>query len=108
LRCPKCDNTVLMRRSFSPKRSVTVDECPSCGGYWLGPGELRQIRSEYPSDEARDQAGAQLFDEVFGDSVAAERAEDTEETARAHRVAKMFRFICPSNYIPGKQDGGAF
>ena len=45
-RCPKCDGIVLMRHFFSPKRRVEVDECPSCGGYWLDAGELAAIQGE--------------------------------------------------------------
>ncbi len=48
LHCPKCPDAVLMRHLFSVKRSVTVDECPSCDGYWLNPGELRQYPRRVP------------------------------------------------------------
>jgi len=44
--CPRCSAVKLKRHFFSPKRRVEVDECPSCGGYWLDAGELAQIRSE--------------------------------------------------------------
>ena len=37
------------------------------------------------------------------------RHAKTEATlARAHRVANIFRFICPSYYIPDSQSWGAF
>src|SRR5205823_7871 len=54
--CPKCPGTFLMRHSFSAKRAITVDECPTCAGMWLDAGELGQIRSEYPTVEARRHA----------------------------------------------------
>ncbi len=44
--CPKCDGIALMRHFFSPKRQVQVDECPSCGGYWLDAGELTAVQEE--------------------------------------------------------------
>jgi len=44
--CPRCSGVKLKRHFFSPKRRVEVDECPSCGGYWLDAGELAQIRLE--------------------------------------------------------------
>jgi Zn-finger nucleic acid-binding protein len=44
--CPRCAGVKLKRHFFSPKRRVEVDECPSCGGYWLDAGELAQIRLE--------------------------------------------------------------
>ncbi len=107
--CPHClDHTVMMRHFFSARRAVTVDECPECGGYWLDVGELRQIRDEFPDEAARRAAADQYFDEVFGGQLAAEKARSDEQLARAHRFANMFRFICPSHYIPGNQQWGAF
>ncbi len=107
--CPECaDHPVMMRHFFSAKRGVTVDECPECGGDWLDPGELRNIRDEYPSEDARRQAALAYFDEVFGGQLAAEKAESDEQLAKAHKFANHFRFICPSYYIPGDQQWGAF
>ena len=39
LKCPKCDDIVMMRHFFSVKKDVEVDECPGCGGFWLDAGE---------------------------------------------------------------------
>lgn len=106
--CPSCGDIPLRRRFFSVKREVDVDECPSCGGFWLDVGELASIRDQYESEEARRAAAAAYFDEVFGDQLAAARAESEEETVRGRRIANMFRFLCPSYYIPGDQKWGAF
>lgn len=108
LHCPKCPEIVMMRHFFSAKRQVVVDECPNCGGHWLDPGELRTIRTEYASEEERERAASEYFSEVFGPEFAAAHAETEEDLARAHNVARAFRFICPSYYIPGRQDWGAF
>jgi Zn-finger nucleic acid-binding protein len=108
LNCPKGHDVVMMRHFFSVKRQVVVDECPSCGGHWLDPGELRTIRTEYASEEERERAAQAYFSEVFGPELAAAHAETEEDLARARRIAHAFRFICPSYYIPGKQDWGAF
>jgi Zn-finger nucleic acid-binding protein len=107
--CPKCaDRPVMMRHFTSVKRSVTIDECPECAGVWLDAGELRSIRAEFPSDEARQQAAETYFAELFDGPLDAERAKTEVELARARRFASAFRFLCPSWYIPGKQDWGAF
>jgi len=108
LNCPKCRDVVMMRHFFSVKRKVVVDECPNCGGHWLDPGELRTIRTEYATEGDRKQAASEYFSEVFGSELAAAHAKSQEELARAQRIAHAFRFICPSYYIPGKQDWGAF
>lgn len=108
LHCPKCPEVVMARHFFSVKRQVVADECPNCGGHWLDPGELRTIRSEYASEEERQRAASEYFSEVFGPDLAEAHAETAEDLARARRIAYAFRFICPSYYIPGEQDWGAF
>ena len=108
LNCPKCTEVVMMRHFFSAKRGVTVDECPSCGGHWLDPGELRTIRTEYASEEERERAASEYFSEVFGPELAAAHAQTEEDLARSRRIAHAFRFICPSYYVPGKQDWGSY
>jgi uncharacterized protein len=108
LSCPKDPGVVMMRHFSSVKRQVTVDECPSCGGYWLDVGELAAIRSEFETEEERDRAAAQYFSELFDPELAVAHAETQLDLERAQRIAYIFRFICPSYYIPGKQEWGAF
>ena len=106
--CPKCVSTRLLRHFFSIKRQVAVEECPQCGGYWLDAGELLAIRSEFPTEKDRIRAAEEYFEDVFGPEFRAQAQKDQESLERARRVAHMFRFICPSYYIPGKQPWGAF
>ena len=107
-KCPKCDDVVMMRHFFSVKKGVEVDECPGCGGFWLDAGELRKIRSLFNTEEERHKAADEYFSEVFGAEFAAMPAESEEKLAKTRKISNMFRFICPSYYIPGKQDWGAF
>ena len=58
--CPKCGDIVLMRHYYSKKRGVVVDECPSCGSFWLDAGELEQIRSEREALHAEEASKAIL------------------------------------------------
>ena len=108
LRCPKCPDSVMMRHFFSSKRQVEVDECPTCAAFWLDVGELAQIRTLFPSDEARRQAAREYMKEVLGGELAAHRSEREAKTQKFRRLARIFRFICPSSYLPGDQDWGAF
>jgi Zn-finger nucleic acid-binding protein len=108
LMCPKCDNVVMMRHFFSVKKEVEVDECPGCGGFWLDAGELVKIRSLFNTEEERHRAAHAYFSEVFGDELASMLAEDEAKLEKVRKISNMFRFICPSYYIPGKQDWGAF
>ncbi len=107
--CPKCtDGVVMMRHFTSVERKVTVDECPECGGIWLDAGELRTIRTEFPSDDARQAAADKYFDDVFGPELKAEHAESEERLEHSEHIAHAFRLITPSYWMPGKQEGGAF
>jgi len=107
LKCPNC-GTIMMRHFFSVKKNVEVDECPGCAGFWLDAGELREIRSLFNTEEERHKAANDYFMEVFGRELAEAKAEDQEKLNRTRKIANMFRFICPTYYIPGKQDWGAF
>ncbi len=106
--CPRCEGQVMMRHFFSVKRQVEVDECPACAGMWLDEGELASIRDQYPTEAERKRATEDYFNDVFGHELAQMQAESEEKREKAGRIARMFRFICPSHYIPGKQSWGAF
>jgi len=106
--CPKCAGVTMMRHFFSVKREVEVDECAACAGIWLDAGELKRIRSEFNTEGERRQAAQEYFEEIFGKELDRMRRESQEKLERARRIAHIFRFICPSYYIPGKQDWGAF
>ena len=108
LSCPKCPDVVMMRHFSSVKRQVTVDECPNCGGHWLDAGELNTIRTEFETESERKQAAAEYFSKLFDPELVAAHAETMQDLEKAQRIAHIFRFICPSYYIPGKQEWGAF
>ena len=96
LNCPKCDGIVMMRHFFSVKRQVEVDECPACGGFWLDAGELAGIRAQFASSQERDKATDEYFDGLFGEELTQMRAQSEERAQKAGRIARMFRFICPT------------
>ncbi len=105
--CPRCE-IPLMRHSFSVRHRVQVDECGKCGGIWLDAGELARIRSLFPTEAERKETARRTFEERFGPELAAMRAESLEGLAKARKFARLLRFLCPSWYIPGKQDWGAY
>jgi len=106
--CPKCDNVIMMKHFMSIKRDVEVDECGNCGGFWLDAGELGQIRDQFTTEADREKAADAYFSETFGEELQKMLDESQEKADRAHNIAKMFRFLLPSYYIPGKQKWGAF
>jgi len=91
--CPKCPDMVMMRHFFSAKRQVEIDECPACAGIWLDYGELGQIRSEYASEEEREQAAEAYFQEVLGPDLAENKVR-TQLRANS-RIADIFGFLSP-------------
>ncbi|MNT72852.1 hypothetical protein D3C72_2114900 [compost metagenome] len=87
---------------------MTVDECPNCGGFWLDEGELAAIRNEFASEADKNRQNEAHADEVLKEALSEATAERNDEVERAQRISRMFRFICPSYYVPGKQEWGAF
>ena len=106
--CPACGDVVLMRHFWSPKREIEVDECPKCGGMWLDTGELGAIRAQFESEVDRRRAVDRFIDEEFGATFEHLRNRSGGGLAKARRIARMFRLLCPTYYIPGKQPWGAF
>ncbi len=105
--CPRCDGQPMQRHFFSVKRQVEVDECPACGGFWLDAGELAAIRGLFATEEDAREAARNIFGELVDENFAEERAVTDERLAKSRQVAHLFRFICPSYWIPGKQEWGA-
>ena len=106
--CPVDREIVMMRHFWSVKRDVVVDECPECEGVFLDPGELAEIRSDYKSDAERHKAAQDYYREMFDTQLAGMLRQDKAKLENARRVAGIFKFLCPSYYIPGKQAWGAF
>jgi len=106
-KCPR-DATIMMRHFWSVKREVMVDECPQCEGIFLDPGELATIRGEYKTDAERHKAADAYYREMFDQQLAGMLRKDKEKLESARKVARIFKFISPSFYIPGKQPWGAF
>jgi Zn-finger nucleic acid-binding protein len=103
--CPKCRDVVMMRHFSSVRKEVTVDECPECGGYWLDVGELARIRSEFGTEEERQQAAERYFSEMFEKDLSKIRERSLEENERARKIARMVGLVCPE-YSPAKKPEG--
>jgi Zn-finger nucleic acid-binding protein len=107
-KCPRDPDITMMRHFWSVKRDVVVDECPKCEGVFLDPGELAGIRADYKSDAERHNAAKAYYDEMFDKQLAGMLRQDKAKLESARKVAGIFKFICPSYYMPGKQAWGAF
>ena len=99
-RCPKCQNSVLMRHFYSAKRAVAVDECPTCAGTWLDGGELEQIRAEFESGGARRQAISALVEEILAsDRMALMRKQLGEELPYDTSRSRLISSLLVASYL---------
>jgi len=101
--CPHCSDIVMMRHFSSIKREVEVDECPSCAGFFLDRGELNSIREQYATEEERSEAAMQMFGEMFDEDLEDEMATSWQRVEASQQLAKMFKYLLPSNYVPIKE-----
>lgn len=101
--CPHCADIVMMRHFSSIKREVEVDECPSCTGFFLDRGELNAIREEYATEEERSNAAWEMFGDMFDEDIDDEQAASWQRLEASQNLAKMFKFLLPSHYIPIKE-----
>ena len=69
---------------------------------------LTSAKSKFLSLEARHQAAEEVFSDLFGPQLEALAKEREANAERAKRIANMFKYLCPSYYLPGKQKWGAF
>lgn len=53
LKNPRSPEIELVRRYYSPKEQIEIDECPITGGIWLDGGDLHHIRELFPSQDDR-------------------------------------------------------
>jgi len=97
INCPKCSRPMQVHL-YKRSRSVNVDECYLCGGFFLDSGELLLIREGYMSDEEHAEYVGQLIGSVPG---IAEYETDLEKRyVRAKAMLNMTRFVRPSYLVP--------
>lgn len=98
LKCPRDTDVVMMRRYFSPKRQIEIDECPACGGVWLDAEELAGLRSLFRSVEERQAARESFAREILSSPEAQEHRAEFEsliDKLEGVRVA-LWRVADPS------------
>lgn len=95
--CPRC-HVVMMRHFFSPRRRVEVDECPSCGGYWLDAGELALIREEHQNEQEKLLAVDQFLTDASTQTLSPMRSQGGDQANRARRIDQLFRFSRPIRF----------
>lgn len=79
IKCPKC-SIPMQTHKFQRDKEVDVDECYSCGGFFIDPGELKAIRDHYMSDAEVKAYAEQIINAAPGFSAA--ETELDKETRR--------------------------
>ena len=115
MQCPACGN----RMTEVKTGDITVDACTGgCGGLWFDHFELRKV--DEPTQSAGESllnipqnpkvkvAAREYYREMFDTQLGGMLKQDKAKYESARKVARIFKFICPSYYLPGKQDWGAF
>ena len=52
LKCPKC-GIQMQAHKYKSAKEVNIDECYSCGGFFLDSGELSEIRENFMTEKER-------------------------------------------------------
>jgi Zn-finger nucleic acid-binding protein len=82
INCPKC-NEPMHHHEYKHDKEVNIDECYDCGGIFLDPGELKQIRDHHLSEQEEDAYFQKLVNNVPG----YQQALQDEETAKVREEA---------------------
>jgi len=91
LKCPKDTDVVMMRRFYSPKHQIEIDECPQCGGIWLDAEDLSGIRELFPTEKDRKKAGKEFVEKVMNSQeVKALENESHELPNKLNRISNVF------------------
>ena len=94
--CPKCNDVKLMRRFFSIRREVEIDECGLCGGIFLDRGELSEIRNLFKTESDRKNAADKMFNSMFSETlgkVNEAKISNEKEVESKSRFQKLFGFL---------------
>lgn len=90
LNCPRDTDVVMMRRYFSPKRQIEIDECPKCGGIWLDAEELEGIRDLFRGSTDRAHATDEFVESVMNSpQVQAYERESEELRAKLSGIGSL-------------------
>lgn len=90
LNCPIDTDVVMMRRFYSGKLQIEIDECPQCGGIWLDAEELSGIRNLFPTQAHLTNANKLFVEEVMASpEVKAIEAESQDLPNKLNKVKNV-------------------
>lgn len=99
IKCPKCGITMHAHK-YKAAKDVTVDECYSCGGFFLDAGELKAIKDRHMTEQQEADFAAKLMsgNPQWNDANAGLK----KQQARASAIHGFTRYLSPSRFFTGK------
>ena len=91
--CPLCENTVMLRRFYSPLHIVEIDECPGCGAIWLDTGELAKLQSLMLNKQSRAMLRSELLQEHRPINIEGLQNAPGYRIGRGNKIDKLLDFM---------------
>jgi Zn-finger nucleic acid-binding protein len=85
IKCPKCGINMHAHR-YQSSKGVMVDECYTCGGFFLDSGELKVIRDTCMSEEEQEEYAQRIIKGIAGYQ---NLARSKERSIAVQRFAKF-------------------
>jgi len=99
LNCPKDTDVVMMRRYFSAKQQIEIDECPACGGVWLDSEELDSIHDLFPKNDDFEKTQQKFVNNIMASPEVAKHKGDNESLVEKLKViSDVFQSMVRSSY----------
>lgn len=92
IKCPKCDIPMHIHK-YQSSKEVNVDECYSCGGFFLDAGELKTIKQNFMNEKEKESYSQKLIDGIPEFKKAKENLE--KEKARIEAIRKYTKYLSP-------------
>ncbi len=93
IKCPKCIDTVMMRRYYSLLNVVEIDECPGCGGIWLDTGELDKIHNNELSDAELARLRMNLIDQTTSPNINVTPKYQLNSISKGNSLDAVFEIV---------------
>jgi len=99
INCPKC-NIPMHVHKYQSSKEINVDECYSCGSFFLDSGELKVARDTFMSE----QEEGEYLQKLLKDNPSYQKAKKNleKEKARAEALRRYTRFLRLSYYMTGR------
>lgn len=95
LSCPKC-SVPMHQHLYKSEKEINVDECNTCGGFFLDSGELKAVRDNHMSEDEESAYAQKLLDNL--PSYEQGEANLQREELRNQALSRYTQFLHVSYY----------